>query len=73
MKWLLCQSLDVTFSEKVGVSVGDEKAKVGPQPTCHVENGLSCPVIAPHGVGFKVVKKLQYDVEIVSLNGPIVQ
>jgi hypothetical protein len=71
MKRLLGEYLYVPFPEKIGVSVGDVKAKVRPQPTCHVENALSCLVVASHGISFEVIKKLQDNVEIVSLDSPI--
>lgn len=73
MKRLFSQCLDVALSEKIGVSVGDEESKVRPLPTCHVENTLSCLVVASHGVGFEIIKKLQDNVEIISLDCPAVQ
>ena len=73
MKRLFSQCLDVALSEKIGVSIGNEKSKVRPLPTCHVENTLSCFVVASHGVGFEIIKKLRDNVEVISLDGPTVQ
>lgn len=71
MKRLLGECLYVALSEKIRVSIGDEKAKIRPQPTCHVENALSRLVVAPHGISFEVIKKFQDNVKIVSLDSPI--
>ena len=73
MQRLLCQCSDVALSEKIRVSVGDEKSKVRFEATRCVEDTVSCLAVATHWIGFELNEKLQNNIEIAGLDSPIAQ